>query len=57
MGGKMENDKMRMNHIADMKQIEKEISFTKSEYRKRDLRKRLFQMQKELREYDSYRRY
>ena len=33
----MENDKMRMNHIADMKQIEKEISFTKSEYRKRDL--------------------
>ena len=25
----MENDKMRMNHIAEMKQIEKEISCTK----------------------------
>lgn len=53
----MENDKMRMNHIAEIKKIEKEISCTKSEYRKRDLRKRLFQMQKELREYDQYRGY
>ncbi len=53
----MENDKMRMNHIAEIKKILKDISCTKSEYRKRDLRKRLFQMQKELREYDQYRVY
>ena len=53
----MENDKMRMKHIAEMKQIEKEISCTKSEYRKRDLIKQLFQMRKDLREYDSFRGY
>ena len=47
-------DKMRKAFIDEMKTIKQEISNTKSEYRKRDLRKKLHKMKKQLREYDSY---
>lgn len=48
-------DKMRKAFLDEMKTIKQEISNTKSEYRKRDLRKKLHKMKKQLREYDSYR--
>ena len=49
------NDKARAEHLAEMQRVIHEIENTTSEYRKRDLRKRLFRLKKQLSQYDRYR--
>jgi hypothetical protein len=49
------NDKSRTEHIAEMQRVIHEIEATTSEYRKRDLRKRLHRLRKQLSQYDYYR--
>ena len=49
------NDKSRAEHFVEMQRVIHEIENTTSEYRKRDLRKRLFRLKKQLSQYDRYR--
>lgn len=44
-------------HLRQMKSVEEELQNTTSEYRKRDLRKRLQRLKKQLNQYDCYRGY
>ena len=54
---KGKKDISRREHLAQMQQVRDELMNTDSEYRKRDLRKRLFRMKKQLSQYDYYRGY
>lgn len=47
----------RQEHLRQMKSVEEELQNTTSEYRKRDLRKRLQRLKKQLNQYDYYRGY
>lgn len=47
---------MRKKHIQEMKRLEDAISKTDSKYLKADYEKALKRMQRELREYDRYKR-
>ena len=47
-------DIMRNKHIAEMQRLKTAIDKTKSEYLKRDYKKALKRMQRELRDYDRY---
>ena len=49
-------DKMREKHVAEMKRLKTAIEKTDSEYLKRDYGKALKRMQRELRDYDRYKR-
>ena len=49
-------DKMREKHVAEMKRLKTAIAKTKSEYLKRDYSKALKRMERELKEYDRYKR-
>lgn len=44
-------------HLRQMKSVEEELENTTSEHRKRDLRKRLQRLKKQLNQYDCYRGY
>lgn len=48
-------DKMRQKHVDEMERLKCAIRKTDSEYLKKDYRKALKRMQKELVEYDRYR--
>lgn len=48
-------DMSREEHLCQMKSVEEELENTTSEYRKRDLRKRLQRLRKQLNQYDCYR--
>ena len=50
-------DMSREEHLHQMKSVEEELGNTTSEYRKRDLRKRLQRLKKQLNQYDCYRGY
>lgn len=50
-------DMSREEHLRQMKSVEEELQNTTSEYRKRDLRKRLQRRKKQLNQYDCYRGY
>ena len=50
-------DTSREEHLRQMKSVEEELKSTTSEYRKRDLRKRLHRLKKQLNQYDYYRGY
>lgn len=52
-----EQDMSREEHLRQMKSVEEELENTTSEYRKRDLRKRLQRLKKQLNQYDCYRGY
>lgn len=41
------NDKSREEHLTEIQRVIHEIENTTSEYRKRDLRKRLFRLKKQ----------
>ena len=47
-------DIMRNKHIAEMQRLKTAIDKTNSEYLKRDYKKALKRMQRELKEYDRY---
>ena len=47
-------DIMRNKHIAEMQRLKTAIDKTNSEYLKRDYKKALKRMQRELRDYDRY---
>lgn len=47
----------REEHLRQIKSVEEELENTTSEYRKRDLRKRLQRLRKQLNQYDCYRGY
>ena len=49
-------DKMREKHVAEMERLKTAIDKTDSEYLKRDYGKALKRMERELREYDRYKR-
>ena len=49
-------DIMRNKHIAEMQRLKTAIDKTNSEYLKRDYKKALKRMQRELKEYDRYMR-
>ena len=49
-------DKMREKHVAEMERLKIAIAKTKSEYLKRDYSKALKRMERELKEYDRYKR-
>ena len=50
-------DTSREEHLRQMKSVEEELQNTTSEHRKRDLRKRLQRLKKQLNQYDCYRGY
>ena len=52
-----EEETSRQEHLRQMKSVEQELQNTTSEYRKRDLRKRLHRLKKQLNQYDYYRGY
>ena len=47
-------DKMREKHVAEIERLKTAIKKTDSEYLKRDYKKALKRMQRELRDYDGY---
>lgn len=47
----------REEHLRQMKSVEEELESASSEHRKRDLRKRLQRLKKQLNQYDCYRGY
>ena len=47
-------DKMREKHVAEIERLKTAIDKTNSEYLKRDYKKALKRMQRELRNYDRY---
>lgn len=51
------NRKVKAKYIQKMKELCDELENTTSEYRKRDLRKRLQRLKKQLNQYDCYRGY
>ena len=49
-------DKMREKHVAEMERLKTAMEKTDSEYLKRDYSKALKRMERELKEYDRYKR-
>ena len=49
-------DKMREKHVAEIERLKTAMEKTDSEYLKRDYGKALKRMQRELRDYDRYKR-